>query len=402
MKRFLSLCTLLLALPLAAQITPERLAADPSLATDVYHVYDYSPSRLTKAPRGYKPVYISHYGRHGERYINREGYLYPGLEVLQREALTPLGEKALKEVGDMVERTEGNVGALSELGARNHRAIANRMFHRFGRVFRRGRSVRCESTVRPRCIISMANAGNALAAARPGLKIEYRSSEKFLCYTQPDEVRDYLLSCRDSMYTAQPEALECIKACFADPSRVSRKELTQVADAIFYTWKDMPCLGLEAYDIREFFSEQLILLLARHYSSWDYCLLARSPWWHREWLNPITDDIITRADEALGRKDIAADLRFGHDSQLIPLYTLLGLTGNGPVLGYDEAPDAWDPATVCPMASNLQIVFYKNRKGSVLVKVLKNEREVLIPYLTPVKGPYYHWEDLSDLLKNGN
>ena len=95
MKRFLSLCTLLLALPLAAQITPERLAADPSLATDVYHVYDYSPSRLTKAPRGYKPVYISHYGRHGERYINREEYLYPGLEVLQREALTPLGEKAL-------------------------------------------------------------------------------------------------------------------------------------------------------------------------------------------------------------------------------------------------------------------------------------------------------------------
>ena len=120
MKRFLSLCTLLLALPLAAQITPERLAADPSLATDVYHVYDYSPSRLTKAPRGYKPVYISHYGRHGERYINREGYLYPGLEVLQREALTPLGEKALKEVGDMVEAGEvfgdvESVKAVSDL-----------------------------------------------------------------------------------------------------------------------------------------------------------------------------------------------------------------------------------------------------------------------------------------------
>lgn len=96
---------------------------------------------------------------------------------------------------------------------------------------------------------------------------------------------------------------------------------------------------------------------------------------------------------------LAADLRFGHDSQLIPLYTLLGLTGNGPVLGYDEAPDAWDPATVCPMASNLQIVFYKNRKGSVLVKVLKDEQEVEIPVLTPVKTHYYQWEDLADLLK---
>lgn len=400
MKKLLSLCTLLLALPLASQITPERLVEDPSLATDVYHIYEFSPSALTRPPQGYKPVYISHYGRHGERYINRESYFFPGLEVLDRESLTPLGERAKKEISEMVDRTEGNLGYLSPLGGGNHRAIANRLFHRFKRVFRRGRTVRCASTEVPRCIVSMANAGSALSAARPGMNIEYGINEKLRSYLQEPWLRDYLMARRDSLFAAHPDALECIKACFAEPSGLSRKDLTAVADAVFYTWKDLPCLGLKAFDIKDFFSDELFLLFARHGSSWDYCLLSRSPWWNKELLRPVLDDIVCRADEALGRKDIAADLRFGHDSQMIPLYTVLGLTGNGPVLGYDEAPDVWDPATVCPMASNLQIVFYKNKKGSVLVKVLKDECEVSLPTLTPVKGPYYHWQDLAELLNN--
>ena len=73
--------------------------------------------------------------------------------------------------------------------------------------------------------------------------------------------------------------------------------------------------------------------------------------------------------------------------------------GNGPVLGYNEAPEVWDAATVCPMASNLQIIFFKSRKGPVLVKVLKDECEVSIPALTPVKGPYYRWADFAEILK---
>ena len=401
MKRFLSLCTILLAFPLTAQITPERLAADPSLATDVYHVYNYTPTVMTRPPRGYKPVYISHFGRHGERYINRESYFFPGLEVLGRWALTPLGERARREITDMVNRTEGNLGYLSPLGGRNHRAIANRMFHRFKRTFRRGRTVRCASTEVPRCIMSMTNAGSALSAARPGLNIEYGIDEKLRCFIQEPWLRDYLMARRDSLIVAHPDALECIKACFVDPSDLSRKELTAVADALFYTWKDLPCLSLEAFNIKDFFSDELFLLFARHGASWDYCLLSRSPWWNKELLRPVLDDIVCRADEALGRNDIAADLRFGHDSQMIPLYTVLGLTGNGPVMGYDEAPDAWDPATVCPMASNLQIIFFKSRKGPVLVKVLKDECEVAVPALTPVKGPYYLWEDFAGLLKNG-
>ena len=299
-----------------------------------------------------------------------------------------------------MERSRDNIGALSQLGASNHRAIAKRLSQRHRKVFRTGRKVRCVSTDRPRCIVSMGNAANALAASRPGLEIDMSVSKKFLCYKQPPTVLEHLLELRDSMFAAHPGVYDCIKSCFTNPSGLSIKDLHDVAEAVYYVWEDLPCLGLEPFDIRKYFSEEMLLMMARHYTSWDYCLLSNSEWWHPEWLKPITDDIVDRADEALERGDIAADLRFGHDSQLIPLFTLLGLSWNGPMMSYAEAPYSWDVATVCPMTSNLQIVFYRNRKGSVLVKVLKNECEVQIPSLTPVKGPYYRWEDLAGLLKN--
>ena len=43
-------------------------------------------------------------------------------------------------------------------------------------------------------------------------------------------------------------------------------------------------------------------------------------------------------------------------------------------------------------------MFYKNRKGVVLVKFLANEEETLIPELKACSGPYYRWEDVKDYI----
>ena len=45
------------------------------------------------------------------------------------------------------------------------------------------------------------------------------------------------------------------------------------------------------------------------------------------------------------------------------------------------------------MCGNIQIVFFRNRKGEVLVKFLLNENEVGIPVDTD-RYPYYRWEDV--------
>lgn len=101
---------------------------------------------------------------------------------------------------------------------------------------------------------------------------------------------------------------------------------------------------------------------------------------------------------AIADGSIAADLRFGHDSGLWPLAGLFGLEGPG-----DRVPfaDSWQKCPAwkwMPMASNLQIVFYRDKSGAVLVKILYNECEMRIKGLSPVRWPYYRWRDVRDVL----
>ena len=46
----------------------DELRADPRKAYGTDYPYSFAKVELTKAPKGYKPFYISHYGRHGSRY----------------------------------------------------------------------------------------------------------------------------------------------------------------------------------------------------------------------------------------------------------------------------------------------------------------------------------------------
>ena len=92
---------------------------------------------------------------------------------------------------------------------------------------------------------------------------------------------------------------------------------------------------------------------------------------------------------------MAADLRFGHDSGLQPLLSYLRIKGYEELISMADAPaKGWYSFEQMPMASNLQLIFYRNEKGDVLVKLLRNEQETTIPALKPWKGPYYRWKDL--------
>ena len=52
-------------------------------AAGIFRTYEPREGTLTKAPRGYKPFYISHYGRHGSRYHASVSYFTPGIEALE-------------------------------------------------------------------------------------------------------------------------------------------------------------------------------------------------------------------------------------------------------------------------------------------------------------------------------
>ncbi len=51
-----------------------------------------------------------------------------------------------------------------------------------------------------------------------------------------------------------------------------------------------------------------------------------------------------------------------------------------------------------PMASNLQMIFFRNKKGNVLVKLVYNDKEVTIPAVKTIGGAFHQWEDLREHL----
>jgi hypothetical protein len=50
-----------------------------------------------------------------------------------------------------------------------------------------------------------------------------------------------------------------------------------------------------------------------------------------------------------------------------------------------------------PMAANLQFVFYRNREGDILVRILLNERDATVP-IKDVAPHFYRWEALRDYM----
>ncbi|MCR5364554.1 MAG: histidine-type phosphatase, partial [Prevotella sp.] len=72
MKRLTNtLLALLLTMTLSAQTARDEIRANKFLAGSNYLDYDrqLSTQPLTPAPKGYVPFYLSHYGRHGSRWL---------------------------------------------------------------------------------------------------------------------------------------------------------------------------------------------------------------------------------------------------------------------------------------------------------------------------------------------
>ena len=142
MKRLFT--TVLLAafcLSLGAQDDALRLIAEnPDRAANNMHSYEFDPIVDTKAPKGFKPFYISHYGRHGSRYEQNSTFAraamgaFPVLDSL--DLLTETGKALYADVNAIVEAHKGMEGSLTPRGAKEHQMLASRMVERFPAVFK--------------------------------------------------------------------------------------------------------------------------------------------------------------------------------------------------------------------------------------------------------------------------
>lgn len=431
--RFAVLCISGLGLLFSARAAaPEKGTAmvDPYQAGSQYLAYPrpaYGLPELTKAPKGYVPFHMEHYGRHGSRWLlNNEKYDRP-VEYLEKAArngkLTPRGESLLKQLTEIRDASRNRVGELTPLGHRQHRDIARRMTENFPEIFVPGTHVDAKSTVVIRCILSMANEIAELQKICPELIVTCdasRATQKILAYNSTDSVakklarkteKEYMKRYRDELTKNYGDHSAFISKVFNDPAFVADSlDEAKVFDAIFDVAVNTQSHDDQAdfYDV--FTPEELHNNWLVNNASWYLSAGSSS---HTDYRVPYNQRVLLRniiesADTAMVSPRLSANLRFGHESIVLPLIILMGINDSAydlPELTADapsRLAEHWRNYEIFPMGSNIQMIFYRPTKKAaytpdeVLVKVLLNEQEATLP-VKAVSGPYYRWKDLRDL-----
>lgn len=412
-KHTLSLALLLLlSAGVAAQTTPAELAAHPERSAGIYHSYEYLPADPAPVPDGYEPFYISHYGRHGSRYLSSEKAYVEPLDLLRKaaaaDALTERGRRLLGEVETIAADARGRYGDLSPRGVGEHRAIAGRMFAAYPEVFTTADGhevvVESRSTLVPRCILSMAAFDERLKELDPSIRVTREASRRYMGYLSNGEGMDAQYAAAaavaDSMRRVRLKPERLMNALFSDPQFIAREvrnpqrtmeRLFQLAGIM----QDIDYLDVSLYDL--FTDEELYALWecenARRYltmgpsSRFGDPIVAAA--------KPLLRNITETAQEVVdGKRALSASLRFGHDVNITPLLALMGVEGaSARVRSVDDVAGVWNVQRVSPMAANLQLIFFRNPlSGDVRVRVLHNERDARLPL---AGGPYYPWETLK-------
>lgn len=411
MKSFPIVATFLcLSVLLSAQDLRSIIERDPSLAAAVYQPYSPREGQMTKAPRGYKPFYISHYGRHGSRYYTSSRYFDDASGRLEqmKEAgmLSEDGLKLYDEFFAVKNAHEGMFGELSPRGAREHQGISQRMYERFSRVFRKRKEVHCENSIIPRCLVSMANFTTTLKGNVPDIELKIDTGEKYFKllaadFYAPGEY-EFNVHIEDSLGRAISRYDKLFKRIFKNPEEAVKKldDPFRLARGIYIAGCICPDLDFTGTDLFKYFEPDELASFAIPFNNRMYADFGYSAEWGETMIaaeKPLLRDIVNKADLAVREgSNVAADLRFGHDSGILPLLALMGVEGQDVRCRIAEADKVWFAHEMVPMATNLQMIFYRNCDGDVLVKLLYNEAETAIKAVPAYVGPYYKWEDLRE------
>ena len=408
----------LLVTGIPAQAVLDIIRQTPSYASCNYHVYpDSMPNNLTPAPKGKHPFYISHYGRHGSRYINkRSGYEIPYKMMEQAngvDELTTLGKDVLREMNTVLDDSEGRWGDLTKLGKIQQYKIAQRMVDRFPEVFTDGASVSALSTIVPRCIVSMEAAMIGISQKVPQIPITMDASKRTQWYMNHQDAE-----LRKNISKLKPEAQKAYDNYIA--SRVGNSRLMELlfknpdivkelVDEDFFSYYLMK-MGLFQLNTPRFQDTFITDLFTTEdfYRMWQ---IDNALWYLRYGFCPLNGGdypysqrhllrkIIADADSCLHLEHPGAQLRYGHDTVLLPLVCLLGINGFDLQTTNLEDLEAkgWWSSSVFAMAANIQFVFYRrdSKDKDVLFKVLLNEEEARLPIRTTT-APYYRWRDFRN------
>ncbi len=379
---------------------------------------DVEIPKLTPAPEGYEPFHIDHYGRHGSRWLtNAKTYERP-LKQLTKAKLAGMlnlqGELLLRQLTLVNETSQQRVGDLSDEGAEQHQQIAERMFRNFPEVFQGNARIDAKSTVIIRCILSMQNETMRLRSLNPELNIHTDASYHDMYYmgwgygedTLANDLRKSVDPISNEMYDQYLHPERFIAQLVNDTAwaaanlngRQLMRDVFDIAGSLqgHHWFNDM--------SLYHYFNNNEIFELWR----------LKNIYWYIHWANApqngnrmpfieraLLRDMIQQAGAAISTGERGANLRFGHETCVLPLACLMEIDDvNYSCDDLNTLHEHWQDFNIIPKACNIQMVFYRpkgstgNSLTDVLVKVLFNEHEATLP-VKPVTGPYYRWSELQ-------
>lgn len=397
----------------------EVFTENPLLATGNYREVVLDAPAPTKAPKGFKPYYISSYTRHGARTFSRNAVYDTVMDLLagaeKERKLTDAGREFLEIYQEIYDKSIGGSSDLTQIGAKQHHDLAARTFKDYPEVFKGRNQIDARSTVRPRCILSMASFCGSLKEQRKGLEVTMQASPKHTYILNPNssdspkvhpDLEGSVMESPASpfwadykeMWRTKTDPEKYFSRLFTDYSWVTAHcpDVYEMLKNFYYmTGIEQCCTG--RHELMKFATPDEMEAMFECENFRFYGVCGNNKYYGgRNWAlcEGLLQDIIDYAEQDMD-SDIAARLRFGHDFRIMSLMTLLDADGFEKVADApDEVKDVFRFYDT-PMAANVLFVFYRNKAGEVLVKLTLNGTDKYLP-IEGAEGPFYTWEAFRD------
>ncbi|MCQ2068172.1 MAG: histidine phosphatase family protein [Bacteroidaceae bacterium] len=430
-KSFLISLVLLLPLTLCAEITKKEDINKDNLYKFRGSMLEYVDPGVTysKAPKGFKPFYMSHYGRHGSRYLLNTPQYNDPYSILQaaddKGVLTDFGKDVLRRIEIMAKDADGHLGDLTIVGQQQHRGIARRMVRNYPEIFNKKTTIVARSTTSHRVMASMTAAMMEFSSILPQMKIDYNCSDYDRGYMNSEDrainsaknsrERNAAVNAFNAKHN-NPERLMC--ALFTDTTFITRYQRTSSSGSVSVSDRSDD-LYTKIYDIAANMGSHSYLGFDLDdvftFDEWYDCWLQNNLYWfsvsgYHDLTNNIVpyghatllQDFLDKADAAIAAGTPSANLRYGHDTALYPLLCLMEVNDCAySPKDIEDLADKWVNYDIVHMASNLQLIFFKDKKGKILVRALVDEKEAKLPVecykdAKGVEYPYfYEWDKLE-------
>ena len=434
MKHYILLALALLAtLSLSAQTSLEEIDANPQVVIPTMTVYngDLYQNVAPEAPKGFKPIFMVGYFRHGSRYEANASYPIETydyfLKAEKAGLLTPLGKEVLKYMKWNYEVHQGRIGDLTDVGFAQHKQLGKRYCKNFPTLFKGETKVASVGSTSLRAAMSMMAFNEGMKEYNPRLNNHTEASEVVTAMIRPQkpahnklysqkEEKEYKAFLEKEVYSKvmdwgwRQDFSNCKSKLFTD------------ADKFFAMIDEHPFKVISNIYKRLAFAQNLgvnnLALLNKVFTPSERHVIYKvenARWYYRcaSAAHPIlannmsqsrltVDYIANQIDEAIAGKDgETAHLIFGHDLNIIPAMHLFGLD-KLPIRfekkneNINYIAEHWRGYKITPKAANFMFIIYRNKAGEVLVRAQINERDVELPVKTSTPY-YYNWNEVKKL-----